>query len=129
MDILYIRQTYSSSFGQGVGVAMDIRKIWGLMRVKGFGEWSSPLSGLTLGGKKCSISYSKAQNLGLENARPTSDLPLDIADRCPASFALQLANLPPASQPEVDASLWIRLSACVALETASLHSSPSRFPA
>lgn len=101
LDSLHICQTYSSSFGQGVGAAMDIRKTWGLMRVKGFGEWSSPLSGLTLGGKKFSISYSKAQNLGLENAHPISDLPLDVADPCPTSLALQLASFPPASQPEV----------------------------
>lgn len=62
------------------------------------------LSGLTLGCKKCSRPYSKAQNMGQENACPIPDLPADLSGPYPTSLSSAVGQLPHC-QPALSGSL------------------------
>lgn len=106
---------------------MDTGKIWSLIIVWGFGEWLLP-PGLTLHCEKYSRPYFNAQNLGLENALPLPHLPFDLTDPCPFSLSSAVGQ-PPHCQLEVDPFLQVLLSSLCGFWTASLSSSPSRFPA
>lgn len=93
LHILHVYQRLTVPvLAKGSGLQWTLGKS-GVTMVKGCGEWSL-LSGLTFGGRKCSMSYPKAQNMGPESACPIPDLPLDLADPCPASLSPAVGPLP-----------------------------------
>lgn len=93
---------------------------------KEFGE-QLLLPGLILHCKKCSRPYCKAQKLGLKNALPILDFHSDLTDPCPTSLSSAVSQ-PPHHQPVVNPFFAGTSELTCGFWTASLCSSPSRFP-